>query len=146
MAYSGILRQGNDGKSEGPAPQPIIAKESLPAATTNSSAPVSTSLSRSLSVVGFRPVVTCAVLQEEMDCATAEGEGPFQDHPRTQPDVRLELIPNLTQPQINCERLRRSTALLNKATSDLAMTIKYWQDLGDNSDKDLDKTMERKNK
>ncbi|GIY57488.1 hypothetical protein CDAR_171931 [Caerostris darwini] len=84
------------------------------------------------------------MLQEEMDCASAEGAGPFHDHPRTQPDVHLEMIPNLTQPQINCEGLRRTTALLNKATSDLAMTIKYWKDLGDNSDTELDKTMERK--
>ncbi|GIX91331.1 hypothetical protein CEXT_203471 [Caerostris extrusa] len=68
----------------------------------------------------------------------------FQDHPRPPPDLPLELIPNLTQPQINCEGLRRTTALLKKATSDLVMTIKYWEDLGHNSDTDLDKTMERK--
>ncbi|GIY31917.1 hypothetical protein CDAR_409691 [Caerostris darwini] len=43
MAYSEILRQGNEGKSVGPTPQPIMVREPLPAATTNSSAPVSTS-------------------------------------------------------------------------------------------------------
>ncbi|GIY77259.1 hypothetical protein CEXT_529481 [Caerostris extrusa] len=84
------------------------------------------------------------MLQEEMDFAPAEGSDPFQDHLRPPPDVQLELIPNLTQHQINCEGLRRTTALLNKATSDLAMTIKYWEDLGHNSDTDLGKTMERK--
>ncbi|GIY71195.1 nucleic-acid-binding protein from transposon X-element [Caerostris darwini] len=40
LAFSQILRQGNEEKSVGPAPQPIIVREPLPAATTNSSAPV----------------------------------------------------------------------------------------------------------
>ncbi|GIX84021.1 hypothetical protein CDAR_270371 [Caerostris darwini] len=84
------------------------------------------------------------MLQEKMDFETAEGADPFQDHSRPPPDVHLELIPNLTHLQINCEGLRRTTALLNKATSDLAMTIKYWEDLGHNSNTDVDKTMERK--
>ncbi|GIY59040.1 hypothetical protein CDAR_275481 [Caerostris darwini] len=48
MAFSKILRQGNEAKSVGPAPQPIIASEPLPAATTNSSAPVTASSECSL--------------------------------------------------------------------------------------------------
>ncbi|GIY40536.1 hypothetical protein CDAR_500811 [Caerostris darwini] len=39
MAFSQILRQGNEEKSAGPAPQPIVAREPLSAAITNSSAP-----------------------------------------------------------------------------------------------------------
>ncbi|GIY03806.1 hypothetical protein CDAR_288921 [Caerostris darwini] len=41
VAFSEILRQGNEAKSVGRAPQPIMVRKPLPAATTNSSAPVS---------------------------------------------------------------------------------------------------------
>ncbi|GIX97004.1 hypothetical protein CEXT_376191 [Caerostris extrusa] len=78
----------------------------------------------------LRPVLTCAMmLQEEMECAIAEGASSSQDHPRNQPVVHYEFIPNLTQPEINCEGLRRTTALLNKATADIQMTIQFGKTL-----------------
>ncbi|GIY86094.1 hypothetical protein CDAR_103361 [Caerostris darwini] len=43
MAFSQILRQGNEEKSVGPAPQPIVVSKPLPAASTNSSASVTAS-------------------------------------------------------------------------------------------------------
>ncbi|GIY24158.1 hypothetical protein CDAR_300521 [Caerostris darwini] len=51
VAFSEILRQGNEAKSVGPAPHPIMVTESLPAATTNSSAPVSASSECSLTEI-----------------------------------------------------------------------------------------------
>ncbi|GIY88010.1 hypothetical protein CDAR_368741 [Caerostris darwini] len=51
VAFSEILRQGNEAKSIGPALQPIMVREPLPAATTNSSAPVSTSSECSLTEI-----------------------------------------------------------------------------------------------
>ncbi|GIY49034.1 hypothetical protein CEXT_149171 [Caerostris extrusa] len=69
------------------------------------------------------------MLQEEMECASAEGASSSQGHPRNQPVVHYEYIPNLTQPEINCEGLRRTTALLNKATADIQMTIKFGKTL-----------------
>ncbi|GIY59679.1 hypothetical protein CEXT_236351 [Caerostris extrusa] len=63
---------------------------------------------------------------------------------RTTRGTSLLYITCTYQPEINCEGLRRTTALLNKATADISMTIKFWKDLGDNTDTDLDKTMERK--
>ncbi|GIY49460.1 hypothetical protein CEXT_666271 [Caerostris extrusa] len=48
------------------------------------------------SAASLRPVLTCAMmLQEEMECANAEGVGSSQDHPRNQPVVHYEYIPNL---------------------------------------------------
>ncbi|GIX79215.1 hypothetical protein CDAR_533021 [Caerostris darwini] len=51
MAFSQILRQGNEEKSAGPAPQPIVAREPLSAASTNSSAPAKPSSECSLSEI-----------------------------------------------------------------------------------------------
>ncbi|GIY07588.1 hypothetical protein CDAR_31501 [Caerostris darwini] len=51
MAFSQILRQGNEEKSAGPAPQPIVAREPLSAAITNSSAPAKPSSECSLSEI-----------------------------------------------------------------------------------------------
>ncbi|GIY37398.1 hypothetical protein CDAR_243021 [Caerostris darwini] len=51
MAFSQILRQGNEEKSVGPAPQPIVAREPLSAAITNSSAPAKPSSECSLSEI-----------------------------------------------------------------------------------------------
>ncbi|GIY84308.1 hypothetical protein CDAR_299301, partial [Caerostris darwini] len=61
---------------------------------------------------------------EQMDFASAEGASSSQDHPRTtQPVTHLEFIPDKTQPEINCEGLRRTTAALKKVTSDIEMSI-----------------------
>ncbi|GIY30853.1 hypothetical protein CDAR_466861 [Caerostris darwini] len=51
VAFSEILRQGNEAKSVGAAPQPIIVREPLSAATTNSSAPVTASSECSLTEI-----------------------------------------------------------------------------------------------
>ncbi|GIY50973.1 hypothetical protein CDAR_593191 [Caerostris darwini] len=51
VAFSQILRQGNEEKSVGPAPQPIVAREPLSAATTNSSAPAKPSSECSLTEI-----------------------------------------------------------------------------------------------
>ncbi|GIY83003.1 hypothetical protein CDAR_553811 [Caerostris darwini] len=51
MAFSQILRQGNEEKSAGSAPQPIIAREPLSAANTNSSAPAQPSSECSLTEI-----------------------------------------------------------------------------------------------
>ncbi|GIY14784.1 hypothetical protein CDAR_304411 [Caerostris darwini] len=51
MAFSQILRQGNEAKPVGPAPQPIIVSKPLPAASTNSSAPVTASSECSLTKI-----------------------------------------------------------------------------------------------
>ncbi|GIY13807.1 hypothetical protein CDAR_469431 [Caerostris darwini] len=51
VAFSEILRQGNEAKFVGPAPQLIMVREPLPAATTNSSAPVSSSSECSLTEI-----------------------------------------------------------------------------------------------
>ncbi|GIY11357.1 hypothetical protein CDAR_535611 [Caerostris darwini] len=51
VAFSQILRQGNEEKSVGPASQPIVAREPLSAATTNSSAPAKPSSECSLTEI-----------------------------------------------------------------------------------------------
>ncbi|GIX95377.1 hypothetical protein CDAR_441221 [Caerostris darwini] len=73
-----------------------------------------------------------------MDFATAEGSGPFQDHPS---DPLLELINPATQAEIDCKVLRHTTALLKTAMEDIDRAVKFRTELGDNNDMNMDKAL-----